>query len=776
MKRLVLVSMGLIWVLAKANTYDVSSLNDAGAGTLRQAITDANAHAGPDTITFSTTGKIALSSQLPDITDDSLVIDASSQWSGGIPGDTVDGGGSIPTGLVINADGCVIRGLVIQNFTIGIKIDTGNHNTIGGTGPNHRNIISHNSGDGIYILGDNNRVIGNYIGTDASGNTQAGNTVGITLYGGMNNEIGGSISSERNIISGNSGAGVILQSSSTSDNTIKGNYIGTKTDGASDLGNGGDGILLRNGTRHNKADSNVIAFNNKGIVAKDNATDYNKFTKNSIFDNGGPGIDLGDDGHGVSSGGPNEGIQAPTIDLAEPDTIRGTGPSNSIIEIFKGGSDPSGYGEGKTFITSGIINGSGNFAIGVTGVIAGDTVSATATDMDGNTSEFSHYKRVEEYQPDNLIALKSDFSDSIGADIYNTDGTNQTQAKGVPSNDSAIFYIKIENDGTAQDSFKVKGTSGTGGWTVTYYDSTQAGNDITTDITGLGWYTKPLSSGFSKEIRVIAKPGSTDTLELLILSSSTVDTIKRDAVKAIIYITKGQQPDNQIATKVDGSDYLGDNIYNLNGNNQTQTLSVQPNQTATFYIKMENDGGAQDTFAVKGDSGSGGWDVKYYAQKAGGNNITDSIIAGTWKTSALVPGQFQEIRLEVKPSSSVPPNTTRRILITSTSLVDTTKKDAVKASTEVLPGVEEVSLKGRFRLWLANPSKKRILINYELPKPSYTSLKIYDAAGREVKSLIASYQKPGLYHKVWKAEKVGVYFCYLRAEGFTGIKKIVAVK
>ncbi len=374
--------------------------------------------------------------------------------------------------------------------------------------------------------------------------------------------------------------------------------------------------------------------------------------------------------------------------------------------------------------------------------------------------------------------MNSDFSDSLGADIYNTDGTGQTQTKGVPSNDSAIFYIKIENDGTAQDSFKVKGTSGASGWTVTYYDSTQAGNDITSEMTGLGWYTKPLSSGSSKEIRVIIKPGSTDTLELLILSSSTVDTMKRDAVKAITYIMKAQQPDNQIATKVDGSDYLGDNIYNLNGTGQTQILSVQPRQTAIFYIKMENDGGILDTFAVKGDSGGDGWDVRYYSQKAGGSDITDSIIAGTWRTPPLSPAQWKEIRLEVKPTASVTPHTRKDILITSTSLVDTTKKDAVKASTEALEGIQENPSEKVFRLWFtsSNPSKRRILINYELPRPSPISLKVYNIAGREVENLISGYQKPGLYHKVWKVKKAGVYFCYLRAGGFIGIKKVVVVE
>ncbi len=63
---------------ARATTYIVSNLNDSGAGSLRQALTNANAAAGADTITFSVSGTITLASVLPDITDD-VTIDGSGQ-------------------------------------------------------------------------------------------------------------------------------------------------------------------------------------------------------------------------------------------------------------------------------------------------------------------------------------------------------------------------------------------------------------------------------------------------------------------------------------------------------------------------------------------------------------------------------------------------------------------------------------------------------------------------------------------------------------------------
>ncbi len=63
---------------ASALTYTVTNLNNSGAGSLRQAILDANVHAGSDTITFSVSGFITLGSSLPNITDH-LTIDGSGQ-------------------------------------------------------------------------------------------------------------------------------------------------------------------------------------------------------------------------------------------------------------------------------------------------------------------------------------------------------------------------------------------------------------------------------------------------------------------------------------------------------------------------------------------------------------------------------------------------------------------------------------------------------------------------------------------------------------------------
>ncbi|MEX0800811.1 MAG: hypothetical protein WD379_06310 [Dehalococcoidia bacterium] len=108
----VIVSAGA-WLAspAQAATFTVTNTDDSGDGSLRQAIEDANAAAGADTIDFSVTGTITLASTLPDILDP-LTIDAS---GGGV---VLDGAGVAGPGLAVfdNFAQFTVLGLTIQNM------------------------------------------------------------------------------------------------------------------------------------------------------------------------------------------------------------------------------------------------------------------------------------------------------------------------------------------------------------------------------------------------------------------------------------------------------------------------------------------------------------------------------------------------------------------------------------------------------------------------------------------------------------------------------------
>lgn len=564
---------------ANAATFNVINTNDSGPGSLRQAIDDANTTAGADTINFNIPGSgvrtIAPTAALPDITE-AVTIDGYTQ-TGSSPNTLAVGVGDNAV-ILIELDGtagsclnvtdgaAVIRGLVINRCSgagIGlagsggskvegcfIGIDAGGtqdlangngiavnspNNTVGGTTPAQRNIISSNDNFGqIWLVaGTGNLVQGNYLGTNKNGTAAiGGGGGGVAVYGSAGVTVGGTSVEARNVISGNADAGVLLVSTapcvvqgnfigtnaagtaalgnnidgirmsasnnliagnvisgnngdgvliaggsnntvqgnligtnaegtapigneqagvelSADDNTllggttaaarnvisgnrygvflqgsgirnVQGNFIGTKADGISALGNTEDGVFVNNGSNQNIGGTapdagNVIAFNGinatqsgNGVVVVGNATGI-AIQGNSIHGNGKLGIDLGQftgvvtpNDLGDADTGANNLQNFPVLTsvstAAGSTTIAGT--LNSIpnkayrIEFFSNGAiDPAGHGEGAFFLgftnVSTLDNGNASFSAPVLEVPKGRRVTATATDPDGNTSEFS---------------------------------------------------------------------------------------------------------------------------------------------------------------------------------------------------------------------------------------------------------------------------------------------------------------------------------------------------------------------------------------------------
>jgi len=183
-----------------------------------------------------------------------------------------------------------------------------------------RNIISGNAADGVYIEGtgaDFNVVAGNFIGTDVTGTVALGNGQdGVKIWWAANQRIGGSNPGEGNLISGNDRWGVFIQGAEASSNLVQGNCIGTDVSGTEALGNGGHGVYITSGARSNAiggdaASGNLIAWNaGPGVAVVGEDTNGNRIQANSIYDNGGLGIDLGDDG--PTPNAPTLGIGTPS--------------------------------------------------------------------------------------------------------------------------------------------------------------------------------------------------------------------------------------------------------------------------------------------------------------------------------------------------------------------------------------------------------------------------------------------------------------------------------
>ena len=66
-----------------------------------------------------------------------------------------------------------------------------------------------------------------------------------------------------------------------------------------------------------------------------------------------------------------------------------TDPSQAMVEVFRVSPDPSGYGEGQAYLGTANPGAAGNWSVTVPGLVAGDTITATTTDVNFNTSEFA---------------------------------------------------------------------------------------------------------------------------------------------------------------------------------------------------------------------------------------------------------------------------------------------------------------------------------------------------------------------------------------------------
>jgi cytoskeletal protein CcmA (bactofilin family) len=356
-----------------------------------------------------------------------------------------DSGGN---GLRLDGSSSQINSLVVQSFnlfpgpdrccSVGI-MSTGNDNRIAksfvGTDPTgtramgnaiglavwadgsrnvvEGNLVSGNTHSGVSLCcGMDNVVRANLIGTDVAG-TQAMGNANWGVFSGSANLVGGVSPEDRNLISGNQ-TGVNIAGQGT---RVFGNYIGTAVDGHTLLGNDAFGVIVEaENTRasiggRGPGEGNTIAFNGHGVLVQPHyVSELTNVTitvsGNSIYSNGLLGIDFKEDGPSPNDPGdgdagvnalmnypilsavtwsPSQVLVQGSIDTPNPETV--------TIELFANppavGSDPSGHGEGAVFLGTAAPDAFGTFVATLPPLDLGTSISATATDADGNTSEFS---------------------------------------------------------------------------------------------------------------------------------------------------------------------------------------------------------------------------------------------------------------------------------------------------------------------------------------------------------------------------------------------------
>lgn len=400
----------------------VTSTDNSGAGTLRQAILDSNQTVNAEVIRFNLGAAggcpyfITPTSLLPAVTSP-LTIDGFSQ-PGSVPNSERSSdnsercvilNGSLAQGLRLRPPAerqMTVRGIAFYGFsTAAIDVDgegsaviEGNGfglgalalatgfdgdailvtdapgTRIGGADESQRNLIGRASGAGVRLIGAGERTVrNNFIGISQNGYGTVANRIGIHITDAREDRI------EDNAIGHNLAQGILVDDDviESVDVTIIDNTIGRSPTRNPDnsiefrAGNGTNGIRIASGIGHELA-SNIVAYNDTdGIVVLGNRTA--RINANRIYGNAQLGIDLSPNGvdnqnsDQVIGDRGNAGQNYPVLQTAigsnGAGVVTGQLPSSTgqfTLQLFASRScDETGYGEGEAIIGTGSASISG---------------------------------------------------------------------------------------------------------------------------------------------------------------------------------------------------------------------------------------------------------------------------------------------------------------------------------------------------------------------------------------------------------------------------------
>jgi Bacterial Ig domain len=543
-------------------------------------------------------------------------------------------------------------------------------NTIGGMASGAGNVIANNNGQGIEIFGGgspNNTIVGNLIGTDATGTVAMGNN-----GWGVDTGSSGTLVLN-NVISDNNSGGVHPQAQGI---IIQGNDICTDVTGTQPLGNQGPGVDASSSDVEigglSSGQGNVIAFNGlfgqPGVIVENGSTGVS-IENNSIFSNGGLGIDLGNDGvtmnhPGGSNFGPNNYQNFPVLSHALTfggstvviGTLNSAANSTFTVQFFDNPTaDPSGYGEGETLIGTTTVNtdssGNASFSPSFPALVnAGDAISATATDSSGDTSEFA--------QDVTAVALSSPLQ--AVNDSYNTDEntTLSVAAPGVQANDFSVFGGSFTS---VQDSSPIHGTlTFNSDGSFTYVPNK---NFIGTD----SFTYEDMQGSVTSNVATVAIAVNSKTLTVTNTNDSGPGSLRAALTAAAASNSPGA---DTVLFKIPGSGPFvispGSELPAvarptiINGYSQagshTNSLSTGDNAVIQIEIDGSNSGGANGLVLTGGGSTVEGLSITRFDDAilisgSGGNTITGNFL-GTNPTGTA-GGYANQTGLEVQTSGNV---------------------------------------------------------------------------------------------------------------------------
>lgn len=395
---------------ADANAGDGVCLGTGGGCTLRAAITEANLHAGPDTVAFAIPGTgartINLGSSLPTLSD-------------ATGGTTIDGytqPGSAPNTLLLASNAVIRIEIRSASATVGWQ-------ALAISSPDNvvRGLSMYSNWRSITFAGPNaarNAVVGNFIGTNAAGTFRTAEwnfaNGGIYLNGGAHdNELGRPPLADRNVISGNPASGIYHVGDETRFNVTRNNVIGLTPSGTGRLANRLEGVDFNTGATDNVVGG--LEPRERNVISGNTANGVEMSHGNSVRRTRVIGNLIGTDVTGAFSASytvnSNWGIGI-------EDGVTDTYVSHNVVgNGNRGGIHINGYTQGTT---RGTIVRDNLVGISLTGAAIPNNVFGIGISLDANTAQIG---------PGNVIAnnpvgvsvgdIRNQAISIIGNSIYN---------------------------------------------------------------------------------------------------------------------------------------------------------------------------------------------------------------------------------------------------------------------------------------------------------------------------------------------------------------------
>jgi Secretion system C-terminal sorting domain len=421
----ILIALGINSSVNAAN-YTVTNNNDSGAGSLRQAILDADA-VGSDGILFQDVGTITITSSLT-VTGDNLFMGNSNDTYKVI----IDAHDASFSALVINGYNVVVRNLsIIRSRSASTVAGTGIE-VLGDSckitscriGTDWDNAASMNFSTGVYLHGFSGdplqyagvgyrfgsagegcvivcstgifcmytyrmRIQSNYIGLSSDGMTNMLNSTGIYMGpGNIQGWIGGSTwPQSRNILSGSSTGIEITSSASDSfGNTINSVWMNMLSDGSPSGSTYTESVVMTNGVHGNfigQAPAGNTGNLIPGAYIAISGTAVNNSIRGNTLTAKGAGAEVI-----MLMTTANANWPAPVIISANPGLIQGTGLNPDTVDVYVSDRGVGEQGGALSYVGSSVVSG-GLWSVAPSGMVGGEVITAISTSPSNNSSEYA---------------------------------------------------------------------------------------------------------------------------------------------------------------------------------------------------------------------------------------------------------------------------------------------------------------------------------------------------------------------------------------------------